>query len=70
MLLVRVRVDGCEQAPDALRPQVEGTLAVRRVRSVSQEWDVRHVVSRPAFCFLVSPDDGFRPRIWLAAPIT
>src|SRR5580704_10435493 len=66
MLLVRVRVDGCEQTPDTLRPQVKGSLAVRRGRSVSQNGDVGYVVSRPALGLLVPPDDSFRARIGLA----
>src|SRR6516165_11208953 len=70
MLLVRVRVDGGEQAPNALRAQVEGPLAVRGGRSVSQDRDVRYVVSRPAFCAFVPPDNGFQARIGLAVPVT
>src|ERR1700741_46717 len=69
MLLVRVRVDGREQAPDTLRAQVEGPLAVRRFRSVARDGDVRHIVSRPALRPLVPPDDGFRARIGLAVPV-
>src|ERR1700746_2707545 len=55
MLLVRVRVHGREQAPDALRAQMEGPLAVRRGRSVGQEGDIWYVVSRPSLSLLVPP---------------
>src|SRR5580704_17234052 len=66
MLLVRVRVDGREEASDALRTQMEGSLAVRRGGSVGRDRDVRHVVSRPALRLLVPPNNGFRAGIGLA----
>src|SRR6202008_4088385 len=68
-LLIRVRIDGREQAPDALGAQVEGSLAVRRGRSVSQDRDIRYVVSRPALSLLVPPNDGLRARIRLTVPV-
>src|SRR4029077_12676243 len=69
MLLVRVRVDGREEAPDTFRTQVECSLAIRRIRSVGRDGYVRQIVSRPALGFLVPPDDGLRARIGLAVPI-
>ena len=57
MLLVGILVDGREETPDALGAQVEGALAVRRVRAVGQDGDVGHVVARPALLLLVPPDD-------------
>src|SRR5207249_5555707 len=69
VLRVRVLVDRREEASHTLRTQVECSLAVRRIRSVGQDRDVRHVVSRPALCCLVPPDDGLRARIWFAVSI-
>src|SRR4029077_14600717 len=69
MLLVRVRVDGREEAPDTFRTQVECSLAIWRIRSVGRDRDVRQIVSRPTLGFLVPPDEGLRTRIWLAVPI-
>ena len=50
MLLVRIRVDGREETPDAFRAEVERALAVRRGRvRRSATGTSGHVVSRPAF---------------------
>src|ERR1700739_3754921 len=69
MLLVRVRVDRREEAPDTFRTQVECSQAIRRSRSIGQDRYVRHIVTRPAFGFLVPPDNGLRARIWFAVSI-
>src|SRR5258707_14284318 len=55
MFLVWVRIDGREQAADALGAKVESPLAVRGVRSVGLHGYVRHVVSLPALRLLVPP---------------
>src|SRR6185437_9151914 len=58
-----------KETTDTFGIQMEWLLAVRRIRSIGQYGDIGEVVSCPAFCLLIPPDDWLRSGIWFAVAI-